>query len=84
MNPLVAIVRLLIRGYQLVISPLLGPRCRYLPTCSEYAAEAVLVHGVVRGGWLGLRRIARCHPWGGSGFDPVPSRGRASGAEARR
>jgi hypothetical protein len=84
MNPLVAIVRLLIRGYQLVISPLSGPRCRYLPTCSEYAAEAVLVHGVVRGGWLSLRRIARCHPWGGSGFDPVPSRSRASASEARR
>ena len=85
MTPPVAIVRLLIRGYQLAISPLLGPRCRYLPTCSEYAAEAVLVHGALRGGWLGLRRIARCHPWGGSGFDPVPSRSSAaSGAEARR
>ena len=61
-----------IRGYQLVLSPILGPRCRHLPTCSEYAAEAVARHGVWRGGWLALRRIVRCNPWGTSGYDPVP------------
>jgi putative membrane protein insertion efficiency factor len=61
----------LIRGYQLVIRPLLSGSCRYLPTCSEYAVEAVLTHGAVRGGWMGLKRILRCHPFGGSGLDPV-------------
>lgn len=67
-----AILRGLIRGYQLVVSPILGPRCRHLPSCSEYTAEAIVVHGPVRGGWLGLRRILRCNPWGTSGYDPVP------------
>jgi putative membrane protein insertion efficiency factor len=67
-------VLLLIRAYQVALSPLLGPRCRYLPSCSEYAAEAVTVHGVLRGGRLALARLARCHPWGGSGLDPVPPR----------
>ena len=62
----------LIRGYQLVLSPILGPRCRHLPTCSEYAAEAIARHGIVRGGWLALRRVVRCNPWGTSGYDPVP------------
>ena len=70
-------LRGLIRAYQLLISPVLPPSCRYLPTCSDYAAEALQVHGVVRGLWLALRRLARCHPWGGSGYDPVPvERGR--------
>ncbi|CUA83421.1 MULTISPECIES: membrane protein insertion efficiency factor YidD [Gulbenkiania] len=63
---------LLIRFYQLAISPWIAPRCRYQPTCSSYALEAVSRHGVCKGGWLALRRIARCHPWGGSGYDPVP------------
>ncbi len=62
----------LIRGYQLVLSPILGPRCRHLPTCSEYTAEAIVRHGVFRGGWLAVRRIVRCNPWGSSGYDPVP------------
>ena len=62
----------LIRAYQLLISPLLGPRCRHLPSCSEYTAEAIRLHGPVRGGWLGLRRIVSCNPWGSSGYDPVP------------
>lgn len=62
----------LVRAYRLVLSPLIGPRCRYLPTCSEYALEALAVHGAWRGGWLALRRLLRCHPWGGSGLDPVP------------
>lgn len=61
-----------IRAYRYFISPLRPPSCRFLPTCSEYAIEAITVHGPVRGGWLALRRLARCHPWGGSGFDPVP------------
>ena len=67
-----AILRGLIRGYQLVVAPILGPRCRHLPSCSEYTSEAIAVHGPVRGGWLGLRRILRCNPWGTSGYDPVP------------
>jgi len=66
------LLRGLIRGYQLLISPVLPPACRYLPSCSDYAAEAVARHGALRGSWLALRRLARCHPWGGSGYDPVP------------
>lgn len=66
------LLRGLIRGYQLLISPVLPPACRYLPTCSEYAAEAIETHGALGGSWLTLRRLARCHPWGGSGYDPVP------------
>ena len=64
---------IVLRGYQLLISPIYGPVCRYAPSCSHYAHEAVLTHGVARGGWLALKRLARCHPWGGSGFDPVPA-----------
>jgi len=61
-----------IRLYRLTLSPLLGNNCRYYPTCSAYAIEAVLTHGVWRGGWLALARILRCHPWSAGGFDPVP------------
>ena len=64
----------LLRGYQLAISPLLGPRCRHLPTCSQYAIEALREHGALAGGWLALGRLARCHPLGTSGYDPVPPR----------
>lgn len=63
---------LLLRGYKQFISPLLPPACRFQPTCSEYAAEAVQYHGVLRGGWLALRRLLRCHPFHRGGFDPVP------------
>lgn len=58
--------------YRACISPMLPPACRYVPTCSQYAVEAVMKHGIIRGGWLALKRILRCHPWGGSGYDPVP------------
>ncbi|HEY1726079.1 MAG TPA: membrane protein insertion efficiency factor YidD [Steroidobacteraceae bacterium] len=64
---------ILIRGYQLTISPLLGPRCRFYPSCSHYAIEALQRHGSVRGSWLALRRVARCHPFDGGGYDPVPA-----------
>jgi putative membrane protein insertion efficiency factor len=62
----------LIRLYQLIVAPVLGPRCRYLPSCSDYAREAVRAHGPAYGSWLALRRVCRCHPLGGSGLDPVP------------
>lgn len=63
---------LLIRFYQLSISPMLGQNCRYDPTCSQYAIEALKKYGVFKGGWLSLKRIGSCHPWGGHGHDPVP------------
>lgn len=62
----------LIRLYQLTLSALIGRRCRYLPTCSDYSAEAIRKHGAARGVGLGFARVCRCHPWGQSGFDPVP------------
>lgn len=64
-----------IRVYRWLISPLLPPRCRFLPTCSDYAIEAIATQGPLRGSWLALRRLSRCHPWGGSGYDPVPAAG---------
>lgn len=71
-NPLAAGAVFLIRGYQHLISPMLPPSCRFTPTCSHYAVTAIERYGLVRGGWLALRRIARCHPWNPGGFDPVP------------
>lgn len=62
----------LVRGYQVVLSPLLPPACRYYPSCSQYAVEALEKHGALRGGWLAARRIARCHPFRPGGYDPVP------------
>jgi putative membrane protein insertion efficiency factor len=62
----------LIRIYQLIISPWLGPSCRYTPTCSQYGIEAFKKHGPIKGLWLTIKRIARCNPWGGHGHDPVP------------
>jgi len=62
----------LVRFYQLVLSPHTPNACRYTPTCSQYAIEAIRKHGPFRGGWLALRRILSCHPWGGHGYDPVP------------
>ena len=63
---------MLVRFYQIAISPYLRPSCRYTPTCSQYFIEAVRKHGPLSGGYMGIRRILRCHPWGGHGFDPVP------------
>jgi uncharacterized protein len=63
---------LLVKFYQGAISPLLLPSCRYTPTCSQYMIEALQKHGFFKGGWLGIKRIGRCHPWGGHGYDPVP------------
>ncbi|MGA0415816.1 MAG: membrane protein insertion efficiency factor YidD [Flavobacteriaceae bacterium] len=62
----------LIKIYQYLLSPLLPPSCRYTPTCSHYAKEALVKHGLLKGGYLAIKRISRCTPWGGSGYDPVP------------
>jgi putative membrane protein insertion efficiency factor len=67
------VLQMMIRCYQLLISPLLPPSCRYLPSCSDYAVEAIDRHGALAGLGLALRRLARCHPWGGDGYDPVPA-----------
>lgn len=64
----------LIRVYQVSISPIFGANCRYNPTCSAYAIEALKVHGSIKGGFLALKRILSCHPWGGHGYDPVPKK----------
>ena len=69
-----ALLALPFRLYRLAISPLLGSNCRFQPTCSAYAIEALSRHGALRGGWLTLRRVIRCHPWGASGADPVPEK----------
>ena len=67
-KPLIAIIK----SYQKWISPLLPARCRYQPTCSQYCIEALSIHGLFKGFFFGIRRVLRCHPWGGSGHDPVP------------
>jgi len=71
-SPGAAVLLFLVRAYQVILSPFLGSNCRFLPTCSDYARQALERHGLLRGGWLSMRRLARCHPWGGSGYDPVP------------
>ena len=73
MSPLAHIAALPVRFYRLMFSPWVGFNCRYQPTCSAYALEALEKHGAIKGSWLTLRRIGRCHPWGGHGFDPVPA-----------
>jgi len=62
----------LIKIYQMLVSPLFPPTCRFSPTCSHYTLEALKKYGILKGVWLGIRRLIRCHPWGGSGYDPVP------------
>lgn len=71
---LVRALQLPVWGYRYIVSPLIGPRCRHLPTCSAYALEAIEVHGPFYGTWLALRRVMRCHPLNEGGFDPVPPR----------
>lgn len=71
-----AFLRLLIRGYRYFLSPMLGPACRFHPSCSHYAEEALATHGLLSGGWLAARRICRCGPWHAGGYDPVPRRPR--------
>jgi len=73
----------LIRFYQLTLSSLVGRQCRYLPTCSAYADEAIERHGLWAGSWMGLARVCRCHPWGGSGYDPPPERAPLNASWAR-
>lgn len=73
-SPFAKVLILLIRFYQVVISPLIGPRCRFTPTCSAYGLEAIRTYGAVKGGWLTLKRVLKCHPLGSSGYDPVPLR----------
>jgi len=65
---------IIIRGYQLIISPLLGSNCRFMPTCSEYAMESLRSHGLIKGSYLTIKRIGKCHPWGGHGYDPIPTK----------
>jgi putative membrane protein insertion efficiency factor len=72
MTPAAWLLALGVRGYRRVLSPLKRPTCRFVPTCSQYALDALRLHGALRGSWLGLRRICRCHPWREGGFDPVP------------
>lgn len=72
----------LIGFYRRAVSPWLPPACRYTPTCSAYGEEAIRLHGALRGGWLTVKRLSRCHPWGGHGFDPVPLP-RGTAAESR-
>lgn len=69
---LIFLVLLPVHFYRKCISPFTPPSCRYTPTCSQYMVEAVLKYGPFKGTWLGIKRLARCHPWGGSGYDPVP------------
>jgi hypothetical protein len=70
------LLRAAIRAWQLLLAPVLPPSCRYMPSCSHYAEEAIVRHGPIHGSWLALCRVCRCHPWGGSGFDPVPDSAR--------
>ena len=65
---------LLIRGYQLIVSPMLGSNCRFMPTCSEYAMESLKTYGLIKGTFLTIKRISKCHPWGSHGYDPIPTK----------
>ncbi|WP_066013094.1 membrane protein insertion efficiency factor YidD [Thioclava sp. SK-1] len=72
MTPLAHVLALPVRAYRLLLSPWVGHGCRFQPTCSAYALEALARHGALKGGWLALKRVAHCHPWGGHGYHPVP------------
>jgi putative membrane protein insertion efficiency factor len=72
-GPAARAAMVLLRGYKLLVSPLFTGSCRFSPSCSTYTVQAIREHGALRGGWLGVRRVLRCHPFGGHGFDPVPS-----------
>ncbi|AWJ90792.1 membrane protein insertion efficiency factor YidD [Azospirillum baldaniorum] len=78
MSPLAYFLRALVVGYQWTLSPFIGWHCRFQPTCSNYALDALSKHGAIRGSWLTVRRLLRCHPWGGWGYDPVPEPGRST------
>ena len=78
---LVSVLKKMIKVYQWAVSPWLGNRCRYVPSCSEYTMQALDQYGIIRGLWLGMKRIARCHPWGGEGHDPVPTNSQRSNAQ---
>ena len=82
MSPLARILAMPVHLYRATFSPIVGHSCRYHPSCSAYALEALTLHGGLRGGWLALRRVMRCHPFGRSGYDPVPAR--RARADARR
>ena len=69
-----ALLLFLIRAYQLIISPILGLNCRFAPTCSEYAMESLKSHGLIKALFLAIKRIVKCHPWGGHGYDPIPTK----------
>ncbi len=86
MTLLARVLSLAVHAYRYTLSPIIGPVCRFEPTCSVYALDALRQHGALRGTWLALRRIVRCHPWGGWGYDPVPpphSHSEAHGHAAR-
>lgn len=84
LNPFAWIIIKLVRFYQLFISPLIGPRCRFYPTCSHYTIEAIQMHGILKGGWLAIKRIGKCHPGNPGGVDPVPPCSCHSGHELGR
>jgi putative membrane protein insertion efficiency factor len=83
MNAYPRAIRLVHRAYKVTLSPWIGRQCRFLPTCSDYAAEALIMHGPLRGGLLAAGRLCRCHPLGGSGLDPVPPRANGRGKTKR-
>jgi putative membrane protein insertion efficiency factor len=77
MNILSKAMIFMVRGYQVALSPLLGSNCRHTPTCSAYTIEAIEEWGPLKGTWLGMKRISKCHPWGSHGYDPIPKKHKA-------
>ncbi|MFN4101198.1 MAG: membrane protein insertion efficiency factor YidD [Pararhodobacter sp.] len=84
MSPAAWVVSLPVRAYRLLLSPWVGHGCRFQPTCSAYAMEALTLHGALYGGWLTVKRLASCNPWGGHGYDPVPGADPEFDAQHRR